>query len=36
MYKRAHEEFWACVEKVTTWDDFVAALSRQHMALAPW
>ena len=36
MYKKAHDEFWSCVEKATTWDAFMAALDRRHMVLAPW
>ena len=36
MYARKRAEFDACIETVTTWDDFMAALDRKHMALAPW
>ena len=36
MLNRAREEHSSCVEKVTTWDDFMAALGRKHCALVPW
>ncbi|PRW57585.1 proline--tRNA cytoplasmic isoform A [Chlorella sorokiniana] len=36
MYAKARAEFDSCIERVTTWDDFMAALERKHMALAPW
>ena len=36
MYAKARAEFDGCIERVTTWDDFMAALGRNHMALAPW
>ena len=26
----------ACIERVTTWEGFMAALDNKHMALAPW
>ena len=36
MYQKAKGEFESCIEKVTTWNDFMAALDRKHMVLAPW
>ena len=36
MLAKASREFEACVELTNTWDDFMGALSRGHMALAPW
>ena len=36
MLARAQAQLDACVEKVTTWEEFAAALERRHMALAPW
>ncbi|KAI7837371.1 hypothetical protein COHA_008810 [Chlorella ohadii] len=36
MYAKARAEFDSCIERVTSWDDFMAALGRNHMALAPW
>lgn len=36
MFAKAKEKYDACVERVTTWDDFMAALNNKHMALAPW
>lgn len=36
MYNRAKEEYDSCIEKATNWDDFMAALGRKHMVLAPW
>ncbi|KAF6262604.1 hypothetical protein COO60DRAFT_1494915 [Scenedesmus sp. NREL 46B-D3] len=36
MFNRAKERYAACVDTVTTWDDFMAALSNKHMAMAPW
>mmetsp|Transcript_32826 Transcript_32826/g.93157 ORF Transcript_32826/g.93157 Transcript_32826/m.93157 type:complete len:545 (-) Transcript_32826:388-2022(-) len=36
MLARAREEHSTCVEKVTTWDEFMAALSRKRCVLAPW
>lgn len=36
MYGRARSEFDACIERVSTWDEFMAALDRKHMALGPW
>ena len=26
----------ACIDRVTTWEGFMAALDNKHMALAPW
>ncbi len=36
MYQRASEKFEECTESATTWKDFMAALDRKHMVLAPW
>ncbi len=36
MLARARAEFDSCIEKALTWDDFMAALDRKHMVLAPW
>jgi prolyl-tRNA synthetase len=36
MLAAAQRRFDACVERVTTWDEFTAALDRKHMCLAPW
>lgn len=36
MLARAREAFDACIEKATTWEDFMVALERKHMVLAPW
>jgi prolyl-tRNA synthetase len=36
MYARARSAFDACVERAHTWDEFMAALERKHMVLAPW
>ena len=36
MLARAREAFEACIEKALNWDDFMVALERKHMVLAPW
>eukprot|EP00195_Chlamydomonas_chlamydogama_P010373 CAMPEP_0202894502 /NCGR_PEP_ID=MMETSP1392-20130828/3899_1 /ASSEMBLY_ACC=CAM_ASM_000868 /TAXON_ID=225041 /ORGANISM="Chlamydomonas chlamydogama, Strain SAG 11-48b" /LENGTH=539 /DNA_ID=CAMNT_0049579229 /DNA_START=202 /DNA_END=1821 /DNA_ORIENTATION=- len=36
MYNAARTKYDACVEQVTTWDQFMAALNNKHMCLAPW
>lgn len=36
MFTKAKEEFDSCIEVVYNWEDFMAALGRNHMALAPW
>lgn len=36
MFAKAKAKYDDCVEKVTTWDDFMAALNNKHMCLAPW
>ena len=36
MYVKAKAEMDRSIEKVTTWDDFVAAIERKHLVLAPW
>lgn len=36
MFAKAKEAFYGCLEEVTTWDDFMTALNKKHMVLAPW
>ena len=36
MLGQASDDFAACIEKAVTWEAFMAALERGHMALAPW
>jgi prolyl-tRNA synthetase len=36
MFAKAKAEFDSCIETVWEWDDFVPALDRKHMVLAPW
>jgi prolyl-tRNA synthetase len=36
MLAAARARFDACVERASTWDEFMAALERRHMVLAPW
>ena len=36
MLARATAEFEACKEVANTWEEFMAALDRRHMCLAPW
>lgn len=36
MYNKQKAIFESSIEKVTSWDEFMAALERKHMALAPW
>ena len=36
LYAKARAAYDACLEKVTTWEEFTAALDRKHMVLAPW
>ncbi|KAI8100900.1 hypothetical protein M9434_005284 [Picochlorum sp. BPE23] len=36
MLERARNQFDECTEMATNWDDFMAALDRKHMCLAPW
>ena len=36
MLQRAQAEFNGCIERVNSWDAFMAALERKHMCLAPW
>ncbi|WIA22172.1 hypothetical protein OEZ86_008613 [Tetradesmus obliquus] len=36
MLAKAKARYDACVETVTTWEAFMAALNNKHMALAPW
>ena len=36
MLARARAEFDSSIERTLTWDDFMAALDRKHMVLAPW
>jgi hypothetical protein len=36
MLAAARQRYNTCLEQVTTWDAFMAALSSKHMVLAPW
>ena len=36
MFARAKAAFDVCIERATNWDEFMAALDRKHMVLAPW
>ena len=36
MLAKARAEFDACIERVYDFDQFMAALDRKHMCLAPW
>lgn len=36
MLVAARQRYNTCLEQVTTWDEFMAALSNKHMVLAPW
>lgn len=36
MYQKAKAERDDSIEKVTTWDGFMTAINRKHLALAPW
>jgi hypothetical protein len=36
MLGAAEGDFRACIEKATSWADFMAGLDRGHMVLAPW
>ena len=36
MLAAARAKYDACLERVTTWEAFMAALERRHMCLAPW
>jgi prolyl-tRNA synthetase len=36
MFTKAKATFDGCLEKATNWDDFMAAIDRKHMVLAPW
>lgn len=36
MLAAAQTRFDACIERVTTFAEFMAALERKHMVLAPW
>ena len=36
MFQRASAKFEECTETATTWEDFMAALDRKHMVMAPW
>ena len=36
MYQKALEEYNSCKEVAHTWEEFMAALNRRHMVLAPW
>ena len=36
MFQRASAKFEECTETATTWEEFMAALDRKHMVMAPW
>ncbi len=36
LFQAAKVKYDSCIEKVTTWEAFMAALNNRHMALAPW
>lgn len=36
MLAKARAEFDSCIERVYNFDEFMAALDRKHMCLAPW
>lgn len=36
LFDLAKEKRDACIEKVKTWDEFVEALGKKKMILAPW
>lgn len=36
MLAKAKTKFDACIETAYNWEDFMAALDRNHMVLAPW
>jgi prolyl-tRNA synthetase len=36
MLEGARQRYSSSLEKVTSWDDFMAALNNKHMVLAPW
>lgn len=36
MLASATARYNSCIEQVTTWDAFMAALNNKHMVLAPW
>lgn len=36
MLAAAQSRFDACIERASTWGEFMAALERRHMVLAPW
>lgn len=36
MLAKAKKEFDSCIDVAYNWDDFKAALGKQHMVLAPW
>ncbi len=36
MYQKALAEYESCKEVAHTWEEFMAALGRKHMVLAPW
>lgn len=36
MLVAARQRYNTCLEQVTSWDAFMAALSNKHMVLAPW
>lgn len=36
LFDSAKEKRDACIEKVATWDQFIEALGKKKMILAPW
>jgi len=36
MFDAAKQRYDSCLEQVTSWDAFMAALNNKHMVLAPW
>lgn len=36
LYDSAKQKRDACIEKVQTWDQFIEALGKKKMILAPW
>jgi hypothetical protein len=36
MFKRASDKFDDCIDRAFTKDEFMAALDKKHMVLAPW
>ena len=36
MYEVAKQKREACVEEIKTWDEFIVALNKKKLILAPW